>query len=263
VLPALIIVWREALEAALVVGILLTVPARSGVAVRTSAVWVGSAAGLVAALLAALSAQPLLARLDPGLQALVLGEMLFVAAALLFWTIIWLQRWAWAVRRNLPPARLTSARLATVALVTVFQETVEMVFFTSDAAQRSDLGFLRMVAAGGVGTALAVGTAWLFFRGFASTGRTAYVHVASVLLLVVAAALLASALDQVIGRGDLPPLSVGGDEGPGGLGDYHAHLEIALSLVYLPAMLWAMTRRRIGERTAIVARFERRRGRGA
>jgi len=264
-IQTLLIVWRESLEAALVVGILLTYLARSGQRAGMRYVWAGSGAAVLAALLCAAASDSALAGLDPDTQELVHAGILFVAAGVLSWMVLWMHQRARALRGELHRraeealARGRLLGLAVIAFVAVFREGMETVLFLwGVVAQRSDSAGLSLAAAGLAGVALAISTAWLFFRGFAFLQLRTFFQVTGVLLLLVAAGLLASGANKLIALGWLPPLVsqvwntawLVRDDSPlgavlGALAGYRSRpslLEVLVFAGYLPAMLWALRR---------------------
>ncbi|HLK12970.1 MAG TPA: FTR1 family protein [Candidatus Binatia bacterium] len=212
-LETLLITWRESLEAALIVGILLTYLARSGQRTGVPYVWGGTAAAVLAALGCAAASNGIIARLDPDLQELVQTGVLLLAVGVLTWMVLWMHRHARAIRGDLQrraDAALARGRLiglATIAFAAVFREGVETVLFLwGVVVQRAGAAALPLAVAGLAGAALAIATAWLFFRGFGFLDLQTFFRVTGVLLLLVAAGLLASAINKLIGLGYVSPL---------------------------------------------------------
>ena len=261
----LLIVWRESLEAALIVGVLLTYLARSGQRSGIPYVWAGSLLAVLAALACGVASNDAASHLDADLQELVQAGILFLAVAVLTWMILWMHRNAAGLggelRRKADQALATGrlVGLATIAFVAVFREGLETVLFLWGVlVQRADLTALPFVAAGLGGAALAVATAWLFFRGFQFLSLRRFFRVTGVLLLLVAAGLLVSGVNKLIGLGYLSPMVsqvwstawLVRDDGP--LGAFLAALvgyrsrpslaEVLAFVAYVPLMLWALHR---------------------
>src|SRR5579885_2726535 len=93
-LETLLITWRESLEAALIVGILLTYLARSGQRAGVPYVWAGTAAAVLAALGCAAASNGLVAGLDADVQELVQVGVLLLAVGVLTWMVLWMHRHA-------------------------------------------------------------------------------------------------------------------------------------------------------------------------
>ena len=262
----MLIMWRETLEAALVVGILLTYLARSGQRSGIVAVWLGTGAAVVTALACGAASSGAVAMLDPETQELLQVAILLAAVGVLSWMVLWMNGHARAIRGELhrkADRALAGDRrlgLAVIAFVAVFREGVEtMLFLWGVVAQRGlHLGALSLIGAGFGGAALAVATAWLFFRGFAFLSLRTFFRTTGVLLLLVAAGLLTSAVNRLIGLGYLPPivpqvwntawLVRDGSLASAVLGalmGYRSHpslLEVLAFVVYFPPMLWALRR---------------------
>jgi high-affinity iron transporter len=205
--------WRESLEATLIVGILLTSLARRGHRNGIPFVWGGAIAAVGAVLFVAAASNGVLACLDPGAQELAQAAMLFLAVGVLTWMVLWMHRNARGLSgglRRKTDAALATGRLiglATVAFTAVFREGMETVLFLwGIVVQRGDLAAVPLVAAGLLGAALAVATAWLFFSGFKFLKLHTFFRVTGALLLFVAAGLLSTGLNKLIGLGYLSPL---------------------------------------------------------
>ncbi|MFC5300765.1 FTR1 family iron permease [Azospira restricta] len=210
---AFFVVWRESLEAFLVVGILyawLQANDDSGYGRGRRALFAGVAAGvaLAAALgWALVGVQDELA--GEALDAFQTG-MLLVAAALITQMVLWMRKHGRQMRARLH-AELASASersgalgVAVVAALAVAREGAETVIFLYGLAQEGSLQPLFAGAAAGfVAAAL---TAWLAARGLKLLNLGLFLRISSLLLLVLASALLVAAADRMIGAGWLPAL---------------------------------------------------------
>jgi len=265
-IETLLIMWRETLEAALVVGILLTYLRQSGHRSGVPAVWAGAGAGVVAAAVSGIVSGGAVGLLDPDTQLLVQVGILVAAAATVSWMVLWMSQHARSLRGELQQkadVALASGRrlgLALVAFVAVFREGVETVLFLwgIGAQHGFRLTAVPVIGAGLAGAGLAVGTAWLFFRGFAFLNLRTFFRTTGVLLLLVAGGLLVSAANQLIGLGWLPPIVPqvwntswlvpdGSVVGAilGALMGYRSRpslLEVLVFVAYFPPMLWALRR---------------------
>ena len=263
-IQTLLIVWRESLEAALIVGILLTYLARGGQRAGMRYVWAGSAVAVLAALACVAASDGTLRNLDPDTQEVIQAGILFLAAGVLTWMVLWMRRNATALRGDLhrrADEALATGRLlglATIAFVAVFREGVETVLFVWGVVlQRTDTAGPALAGAGLAGVGLAVATAWVFFRGFAFLDLRTFFRVTGVLLLLVAAGLLTSGVNKLIGLGYLPPLvpqiwntawlvSDGSPVGVvlGALVGYRSRpslLEVIVFVAYVLPVLWVLS----------------------
>ena len=272
-IETLLIMWRESLEAALIVGILLTYLARSGERAGMRYVWAGALGAVVAAVAMGLASNGAAARLGPDAQEVLQAGVLLLAVGVLSWMVVWMHRNARQMggdlRRRADRALATGrlVGLAAIAFAAVFREGVEAVLFLwGVVVQRADASAPALLAAGVAGAGLAVATAWLFFRGFAFLNLQTFFRVTGILLLLVAAGLLTAGVNKLIGLGYLSPIK------PqvwntawllredsllgallGALIGYRSRpslLEVLAFSTYLPAMGWALHRADVAARSA-------------
>src|SRR5206468_1861043 len=112
--------WRESLEAALIVGILLTYLSRSGQQAGMRYVWAGASAAILTALASAAASSSVITRLDGDTQELVQVAVLVLAVGVLTWMVLWMQRNARGMRGNLhrrADEALATGRLAGLATI--------------------------------------------------------------------------------------------------------------------------------------------------
>ena len=172
-IQTLLITWRETLEAALIVGILVTYLSRSDQRAGLHYVWLGAVAAVLAALGCAAVSRGAVTLLEPDTQELLQAGILFVAVGVLSWMVLWMNRRGQGIRGDLhrkAERALEGGRLfglAVIAFVAVFREGVETVLFLWGVVAEGSGSAAALVGAGLAGAGLAIGTAWLFFRGFA------------------------------------------------------------------------------------------------
>lgn len=208
-LPSLIIFFREALEASLIVGIILAYLDRIGRSDRKGAVWAGVFAAL--ALDAAIAAMTfhLIHQYDGSrIQAMLEGTTYLVATAMLTYMSFWMKEQGGSIRQELH-ARVDSAlrrssivALAVLAGITVGREGLETAFFMLAIALRAQPLALLLGATLGVLAGLAV-SFWVY-----RLGRKAplglFFNVLGVLLLLFGAGLLGDAIESFQSIGYLP-----------------------------------------------------------
>lgn len=264
-LQTVLIVWRESLEAALIVGILLTYLRRGGIAAGARYVWGGAFAAILAAVAFAVISGDAIGMLDPDTQELLHAVILFLATGVLTWMVLWMHARGRGLKGELQrqaDAVIATGRLlglAAIAFVAVFREGVETVLFLLGVVTESTVGAAwALVAAGALGMVLAAGTAWIFFRGFRFLNLRTFFRITGILLLLVAGGLLMSGVNKLIMLGKLPPIvsqvwnaswlvrddSIIGAI-LGALVGYRSRpslLEVLALMVYLPPMLWLLRR---------------------
>lgn len=209
---ALIIVWRESLEAMLVVGVLLAWIARQHEpAPLRRSLWAGVAGGIVLAAL--LGAATFLVQSQLQGQALEIFQvaMVLFAAVLIVQMVLWMRRHGRAMRQQLEH-RATFASgafgLAIIAALAVAREGAEtVVFLYGLGIEAGGERLLGSLAGALAGFALAAATAWLVARGARFLSYRLVFRVSEILLLLIAASLLANGIDQMIAMDWISPMS--------------------------------------------------------
>ena len=128
---AALIAFREGLEAALIVGIVIGYLIKIGQGSRARLAWAGVAAAVVVSFLLAFGIQAVGAELkEPGEQ-IFEGTTMFIAVAVLTWMIFWMRFQARffkaSLEKNVQTAAASGQMLALfgVAFIAVFREGVE------------------------------------------------------------------------------------------------------------------------------------------
>jgi len=210
-LNALIIVWRESLEAMLVIGVLLAWIARQpDPAPLKRGLWSGAAAGVALALglgFATFAVQSQFAgeTLDRFQLAMVL-----VAAGLILQMVLWMHRHGRHMKRELEAQAAVSSGawgIAAITALAVAREGAETVVFLYGLGLENAGGTLvGLLGAALAGFLLAVTTSWLVARGARYLNYRTLFRVSEILLLLIANALLANGIDRMIAMEWLPPL---------------------------------------------------------
>ncbi|MBY6264883.1 FTR1 family iron permease [Azospirillum sp. 412522] len=212
------VVWRESVEALLVIGILdswlvtqVADPRRP-----RGFLWSGVAAGLALASLLAMALTILGDLLSEDAQQAYQTATVLVAALLIVQMLVWMHRHARDMKRNLEAAldeaveRRKSWGVFVLALLAVAREGSETVIFLYGTLSAGAGGSL----AGGVVAALVgVGMATLTYGLLRLAGKRMpwrlFFGITEVMLMFLAAALLMSGIDGLIDLGILPKLSRG------------------------------------------------------
>ena len=205
-LAAAVIVFREVLEAALIVGIVLA--ATRGV--ERSRIWIaaGVAAGLLGAVVLAASAQALSDALAGMGQEIFNAVVLLVAVVMLGWHTVWMNRHGREMAlemKSVGHAVSMGARplsvLAVVVGVAVLREGGETVLFLygvsasgGDGAMATGLGF-------GLGLAAGVAVGALLYAGLLAIPPRHLFGVTSWLVTLLAAGMAAQAVNYLAAAG--------------------------------------------------------------
>jgi high-affinity iron transporter len=211
---ALLIVFREVLEAGLIVGIVLA--ATEGVIHRGRFIAGGIAGGVLGAGIVALFADALSNAFAGAGQDLFNAGILIAAVCMLSWHILWmsshareLSRDMKALGRQVASGDKTLFAMAVVVAVAVLREGSEVVLFLYGIAAGGGTGPLDMLIGGAGGVALGALAAFLLYRGllFIPTGRL--FSVTNALVALLAAGMAGQAAVHLSKANLLPPL---GDE---------------------------------------------------
>lgn len=211
---ALFVVWRESVEAILVVGILYAWIRRSstsGVGLRH--LLLGTGAGVLLAVS--------LGALMLGLQSQLAGQaldafqigVLFAAAALIAQMVAWMNAHGRHMRRELERSMTRAAEraggwsCALLAALAVGREGAETVLFLYGIAAERRGGELFDMALGSLlGFLLALATGALLVRGSRWVSPRLFFGVSSALLLLLAGALVVTGVERLVALDWLPPL---------------------------------------------------------
>jgi high-affinity iron transporter len=213
----LFVVWRESVEALLVVGILNAWLVRQAdAAVSRNGrrfLWLGVAAGIgLAAILGAalMTAGENLS--DEGQEYFQAG-MVLVAAALILQMVFWMRRHGRTLRRELESGAQRSAEsaswwgLAILAMIAVAREGSETVVFLYGILSGGGATGTRMlIGAISIGFALAVLTYWLLQVGSRLLSWRLFFRITEIMLLLLASALVMSGVDHLVSLEIVPQL---------------------------------------------------------
>jgi len=214
VLGTFIITWRETLEAALIVGILLTYLNKIGQSNQFRFVYWGALGGVVASLVfAGLSDYLSVFFQDIG-EDIFETVILFLATVVLTHMVVWMHHNAREIKGALQhkaELAITKNRLwalGTLAFVGVFREGVETVLFLWGLfLQGGGTPFAAPPVIGGLlGIGLGILMTWLFFKGFGHLDLRPFFRVSGIILLFMAAGMLSSGIGKLVAVGLIPPL---------------------------------------------------------
>jgi high-affinity iron transporter len=268
-LASFLIVFRETLEAALVIGLVLGYLTRTDQRRLRSAVWLATAAGIAASVLGAFLFQRLAGGFQGRAEEIFEGVTMLLGAGLLTTLIVWIAGQNDAARRleQRLEARMTArpgsrySGLFLLVFFSILREGVETVLFLAAARfNTSDRSLLGAV----IGLAAAALLGFGLFRGGLQISLRAFFAATSVLLILFGAGLVgrgihglqeARFIPKIVERlYDLNPLlpenGIAGGMAKGLFG-YNADpglLETLSYVLYLAAnaALWAGRRRRRG-----------------
>jgi high-affinity iron transporter len=206
---SLIIVFREAMEAGLIVGIVLA--ATEGVPGRGRWIAGGIAAGVTGASLVAMFAAALSNAFEGAGQEVFTAAILCFAVVMLSWHILWMSRHAASVAAELrevgKAVRLgqrSLAALGAVVAVAVMREGSEVVLFLYGVVAATHTGAVALTTGGMAGLALACASSWLLYRGLVIIPLHRLFQVTNCLIALLAAGMAGQAA-AVLHSADLLP----------------------------------------------------------
>jgi high-affinity iron transporter len=198
-IAALLIVFREVIEAGLIVGIVLA--ATTCVPGRGRAVAMGIGAGIAGACLVAAFAGELAGLFQGSGQEIFNAAILLLAVAMLTWHNVWMASHGRQMARELKAAghqvrtgERTLTALSIVVGVAVLREGSEVVLFLYGIAAQGGASAAAMVTGGGLGLALGAVISALMYFGLLTIPAGKLFQVTSGLITLLAAGMAAQAV---------------------------------------------------------------------
>jgi high-affinity iron transporter len=197
VVESFIILFREAFEAALVVGIILSYLKRTGATSQYNTVAYGIAAAIAASLATAAAFKMLAVNFEGANEEIFEGITMLVTAALLSTMIIWMIRVKPSVKQieKETSSTLTGNKwgLFFLVFVSIFREGLEAVLFLSGL----DIEGANGLIGGFLGIMVGVGLVYLLFRGLIRLNFKVLFNVTNTLLVLIAAGLVAHGFHEL------------------------------------------------------------------
>jgi high-affinity iron transporter len=210
-LAAALIVFREVLEAGLIVGVVLA--ATEGVARRGRWIAGGVAAGLLGAALAALFAQQLSEAFQGSGQAVFNAAILSAAVLMLSWHILWMSSHAREMVRDMNTLgrRVRSGEadliaMALVVAVAVLREGSEVVLFLFGIAASGGADPTAMLTGGLLGVAGGAAVSFVVYRGLLAIPMGKLFAATNALVALLAAGMAGQAAVYLVQAGLIPSL---------------------------------------------------------
>jgi high-affinity iron transporter len=207
-LAALVIVFREVLEAGLIVGVVLA--AARGIPGRGRAVGVGILAGIAGSAIVAAFAVRIANAFDGRGQELFTVAVLLLAVAMLTWHVVWMSEHArelTARLRRLGQDVVSGSRsvavLGIVVALAVMREGSEVVLFLAGIVMQANEGAAALVLGAAGGLALATVVSAAIYLGLAAIPLRRVFSVTGAIVALLAAGLAAQAVHQLANAGVL------------------------------------------------------------
>jgi high-affinity iron transporter len=196
-----LITLREGLEAALIVGIVLSVLRKLSRGDRSRPVWLGVAGAVLTSAIAGLGINALGVAFEGRGEEIFEGIAMLLAAGVLTWMIFWMQRQGRQVQAELERdvRRAVSVgskwALFSLSFVAVVREGIETVLFLTAAAFSATPA--QTLIGGALGLAVAVAVGWLVFVLGKELDVRVFFRATSVLLILFAGGLLAHGIHEL------------------------------------------------------------------
>ncbi len=208
-LASLLIVFREVLEAGLIIGIVLA--ATRGIPARSAWIAGGVVAGVVGAGVVAVFAGALSDAFAGSGQEVFNASVLLVAVVMLGWHNIWMASHGREVARQIKTmghevsdGTRSLLAVAIVVTVAVLREGAEVVLFLYGIAASSQEGWATLLAGGALGIACGALLSWLIYRGLLAIPVGRLFGVTSWLVALLAAGMAGQAA-ALLAKVDLIP----------------------------------------------------------
>ncbi len=206
-----LITLREGLEAALIIGIVLAVLAKTKTGKGSRAIWLGTAAAILASLVVGGIVFLTFGDLHDPAEAIFEGTALFTAVAVLTWMIFWMRKQSVSLKADLQ-SQIQSAlnrgsmlSLALIAFMAVVREGIETVLFLFAANSTSESPVL-FILGGLLGLAVAAAIGYAIYKNSSRLNLRKFFTVTGLLLIVFGAGLLAQAVHEFNELGIIPPV---------------------------------------------------------
>jgi high-affinity iron transporter len=208
-LAALLIVFREVLEAGLIIGIVLA--ATRGIAGRGTWIAGGIGGGVLGAALVAVFAGALSDAFSGSGQEIFNAVILSIAVVMLGWHNIWMARHGREVAQQMKEMGEAVAigtrsllALAIVVMTAVLREGAEVVLFLYGIAASSNEGWPALLLGGVLGIGCGALVSWLLYRGLVAI-PVGQLFAATSWLVALLAAGLAGQAAALLAKVDLIP----------------------------------------------------------
>jgi high-affinity iron transporter len=205
-LAALVIVFREVLEAGLIVGVVLA--ASRGVHGRNGAVALGVLAGILGAAIVAIFATRISDAFDGRGQELFVAGILLFAVVMLAWHVVWMAEHAREMTMQLRKLGSDVAAgtqslfaLGAAVAIAVMREGSEVVLFMAGIVMQGKDTGAELLAGSALGLLLGAGVSLALYLGLAAIPLKRMFSVTGALVTLLAAGLAASAVQQLSNAG--------------------------------------------------------------
>ncbi|MEN9464118.1 MAG: hypothetical protein RL217_299 [Pseudomonadota bacterium] len=206
------IVWRESIEALLVIGILFAwLKQNPDFAAGRKYLWAGVAGGLLAAVLLGATLLGFASWLEEGRDEYFQIAMMLLACGLIVQMVFWMRKHGRTLKRELETGLAANAQasrwwgMALLVVVAIAREGSEtVVFLYGMGLGQSGVELLNFTGAAALGFALALLVFWLLQQGGKVITWQRFFRITEIMLLLLACAMLVNSIERMIGLDWLP-----------------------------------------------------------
>jgi high-affinity iron transporter len=208
VIAALVLAFREGLEAALILGIVMGVLRRVGRRDQVNVVWLGAGLAALLSIGAGIGLYALGISFEGRAEEVFEGLAMLSAAGVLTWMIFWMDKQGRQIQAGLEQDARRAATsggswaIFSLAFLAVLREGIELALFLTAATFTATAAATLLGGLLGLGLAALAG--WLIFFSTARLDVGAFFRLTSVLLVFFAAGLVAHGVHELNEAGIVP-----------------------------------------------------------
>jgi len=208
-LPGFLLSLREGLEAALIIGIVFGILTKLNRSHLKPVVWQGVALALALSLGAGLLLNRLGMVFEGRFEEIFEGIAMLMAAGILTWMILWMQRQGSQIKQNLENETrlaLQKGRRAIffLAFIAVFREGLELAIFLMATSLVSGGASTIIGALAGLAAAVVIG--WALFTSTRRLSLQRFFQISNILLIIFAAGLVGLGVHELNEAGWIPAI---------------------------------------------------------
>lgn len=207
--PSFLLALREGFEIALILGIVLGALYQFKRRDLVPTVQLGAGIAFLISLVGGVALTLMGAALEGSAEAIFEGVMMWTAAGVLTWMILWMQSRAHRIKQMLQEevgaaARLGKTALFVLAFVAVLREGIELALFLTASVFTTGVSQTVLGALGGLAAAALLG--WGLYRASIKLNMRRFFQVTSILLVLFAAGLVAHGMHEFNEAGLIPSI---------------------------------------------------------
>jgi high-affinity iron transporter len=204
-----LITFRETLEAALVVGIVLTFLTKTNQQIFKKYVWQGIFGGVILSLVAALALETFIGEFEGRTEEIFEGVLMFITVGFLSWMIMWVHKQKDIAKKIKEKVALHAKEgygfgIFVLVLSSVFREGMETVLYLKAS---SLTGATNQLVGALLGIGAALGLGYALFKWAVKVNLKLVFNITSIFLLLFAAGLSAHGVHEFQEAGLLPIFS--------------------------------------------------------